>query len=136
MNDEISRPTWKQQKALLHSQRKKNILRRTKHEKCIWKLVLTPTKATKEIMEKAKSKLGRENTSWRKPMWPTNADVDKKKTHQWLHYSELKAETERFILAEQDESLLTRNYRANILKNKGHPRWCTCTQYDEWMTQC
>ena len=54
------------------------------------------------------------------------ADVDKKKTHQWLRSSGLKAETEGFIMAAQDQSLKTRNYQANIQKNGANPKCRLC----------
>ena len=38
-----------------------------------------------------------------------NADIDQTATHQWLKSSELKGETEGFILAAEDQSLFTRN---------------------------
>ena len=78
---------------------------------------LAPRKSAKAMKQKAKSE-GLNNlksTCEEKPLhgqYPlraNNADVDKKKTHQWLHSSALKAETEGFILAAQDECLLTRN---------------------------
>ena len=43
------------------------------------------------------------------------ADADQGATHQWLRSSGFKSETEGFILAAQDQMLLTRNYLANIL---------------------
>ena len=59
------------------------------------------------------------------------ADVDKVATHQWLRSSGLKAETEGFILAAQDQSLSTRNYQANVLKNGADPKCRFCDQYTE-----
>ena len=55
-----------------------------------------------------------------------NADVDQKATHQWLRSSSLKAETEGFIIAAQDQSLFTRNYQANILHNGADPKCRFC----------
>ena len=46
-----------------------------------------------------------------------NDDVDTKATHQWLTSSGLKAETEGFIFAAQDQSLVTKNFQANIIRN-------------------
>ena len=46
-----------------------------------------------------------------------HADVDQKYTNQWLWSSGLKAETEGLIMAAQDQSLQTRNFLANIIKN-------------------
>ena len=59
------------------------------------------------------------------------ADVDQIATHQWLRSSGLKAETEGFILAAQDQSLFTRNYQANIVKNGADPKCRFCDQYTE-----
>ena len=43
-------------------------------------------------------------------------DVDQEKTHRWLNAAGLKAETQGFIIAAQDQSLPTRWYQHNILK--------------------
>ena len=59
------------------------------------------------------------------------ADVDQIATHQWLRSSGLKAETEGFIVAAQDQSLFTRNYQANILKNGADPKCRICEEYNE-----
>ena len=59
------------------------------------------------------------------------ADVDQTATHQWLRSSGLKAETEGFILAAQDQSLFTRNYQANILKNGADPKCRFCNSHVE-----
>ena len=59
------------------------------------------------------------------------ADVDQEATHQWLKSSGLKAETEGFILAAQDQSLMTRNYQANILKNGADQRCRFCNNHVE-----
>ena len=45
------------------------------------------------------------------------ADVDQANTHQRPHSLHLKAETEGFIMAVQDQSLYTRNDQARIMKN-------------------
>ena len=39
------------------------------------------------------------------PLWVRQADVDQDKTHRWLKAAGLKAETEGFIIAVQDQSL-------------------------------
>ena len=44
------------------------------------------------------------------------ADVDQGNTHQWLRSAGLKAETEGFVMAAQDQSLFTRNYQYKIIK--------------------
>ena len=58
------------------------------------------------------------------PLRANNTDVDQKKICQWLRSSGLKAETELFILAAQDQ----RNYQANVMKD---PRCRICTRYEE-----
>ena len=55
-----------------------------------------------------------------------NDDVDTKATHQWLTSSGLKAETEGFIFAAQDQSLVTKNFQANIIRNGTDPKCRFC----------
>ncbi|CAH3171450.1 unnamed protein product [Porites evermanni] len=51
------------------------------------------------------------------PQRVKQADVDQDKTHRWLKAAGLKAETEGFIIAAQDQSLATSCwYQHNILK--------------------
>ena len=45
-----------------------------------------------------------------------DAAIDRANTHQWLRCSGLKAETEGFVMAAQDQSLYTRNYQGNMIK--------------------
>ena len=75
---------------------------------------------------------------WReKPLhgrYPTRineADIDPTSTHQWLSSSGLKAETEGFIMAAQDQSLNTRNYQAHIIKNGTNPKCRLCDDKPE-----
>ena len=56
------------------------------------------------------------------PLRNQKTDVDLHDTHQWLRSAELKVETERFIVAAQDQSFFTRNFQANILHNGADPR--------------
>lgn len=53
-------------------------------------------------------------------------DADQKHSYQLLRGIELKAESEGFILAAQDKSLLTRNYRTNVMKNAVDPKCWYC----------
>ena len=57
-------------------------------------------------------------------------DVDQHKTNQWLKSSGLKAETEGFIIAAQDQSLATRSYNASIIKDGTSPLCRMCNKYD------
>jgi len=59
------------------------------------------------------------------------ADVDSKDTHQWLRSAGLKAETEGFIMAAQDQSLFTRNFQANVLHNGADPKCRFCDKSTE-----
>ena len=59
------------------------------------------------------------------------AHVNKELTHKWLQSSGLKAETEGFIIAPQDQSLATRYYQHKILKNGTDPKCRLCHEFDE-----
>ena len=61
------------------------------------------------------------------------ADVDQGNTHQWLLSAGLKAETEGFIMATQDQSLFARNYQAKIIKND--PKCRFCVKFEETVDQ-
>ena len=85
---------------------------------------VTATEKAKLIKQKAKVQLQRElKKKWAdKPLHGqyvkrTEAqNVSQSLTHQWLKSSGLKGETEGFIIAAQDQSLPTKNYKANISK--------------------
>ena len=60
------------------------------------------------------------------------ANVDQDKSHRWLKGAGLKAETEGFIIAAQDQSLPTRWYQHNILKKPDvDPKCRLCGRFDE-----
>ena len=61
----------------------------------------------------------------------SNNDVDEEKTLSWLKSSNLKAETEGFIIAAQDQSLKTKNYIANIMKIGSDSNCRYCKQQKE-----
>ena len=64
------------------------------------------------------------------PPQSQKADLDLHDTQQWLKSARLKAETEGFIVAAQDQSLFTINFQANILHNGADSRcrfWNTST---------
>ena len=65
------------------------------------------------------------------PLRCQQADVDQTATHQWLRGSGLKSETEGFTLTAQDQSLFTRNYQANILRNGASDKCRFCDNYTE-----
>ena len=60
------------------------------------------------------------------PLRSQKADVGLHDTHQWLRIAGIKAETEGFIVATQNQSLLIRNFQANILHNGAEPRCRLC----------
>lgn len=98
--------------------------------------VSTPTKAAKTCKTEAKEKwIKRTMEKWReKPLhgqYPNRvneANIDKKMTHRWLYNTGLKGETEGFILAAQDQSLLTKNYQAKIIKTGADPKCRLCNE--------
>ena len=61
----------------------------------------------------------------------SDADISKDDTFGWLKSSTLKAETEGFILAAQDQSLKTKNYQANIMKTTTDSRCRYCADHCE-----
>ena len=64
------------------------------------------------------------------------ADVDHHKTNQWLKSSGLKAETEGFIIAAQDQNLATRSYHASIIKDGTISLCRMCNKYDKTIDHC
>ena len=66
------------------------------------------------------------------PQWVKQADVDQDKTHRWLKGAGLKAETEGFIIAAQDQTLSTWWYQRNVLKKPYiDPKCRLCGHFDE-----
>jgi len=59
------------------------------------------------------------------------ADVEQEQTHQWLRSAGLKAETEGMVIAAQDQSLATRSFHHNIIKDGTDPKCRICNQYEE-----
>ena len=59
------------------------------------------------------------------------ADVDFKQANNWLKGTELKAETEGLIIAAQDQSLATRLYHHQVIKDGTSPLCRLCNRYDE-----
>ena len=51
------------------------------------------------------------------PLRANKNDADQEKTHQLFRSLGLQAETEGSILAAQDQTRLTKNYRAKVMKN-------------------
>ena len=64
-------------------------------------------------------------------LWTQEADVKLHDTHQWLRSARLKAETEMFIVVARDQSLFTRNFRANIFHNGADHRCRFCNTSTE-----
>ena len=71
--------------------------------------------AKKRIMEIMKEKWEAKPMHGQYPERVNKADVDKEGTHKWLKSASLKGETEEFIIAAQDQSLATNNYRNKII---------------------
>lgn len=100
---------------------------------------LNPTAAAKAAKIKAKKLLlSRLQQNWSQKALhgkfynrANDADVDTEKTYSWLASSSLKAETEGFLLAAQDQSLKTRNYMKYIMKKEVNPNCRYCNQEKE-----
>ena len=100
---------------------------------------LTPTAAAKVIKVKAKKLLlSRLEQNWSQKVLhgkfyirANDADVNKAQTYSWLTSSSLKAETEGFLLAAQDQSLKTRNYIKYVMKKEENPNCRYCNKEKE-----
>ena len=92
------------------------------------------TKNARKLNRIAKDKGSKTiDTAWKSkrlhgqyPLRSQKADVNLHDSHQWLKSAGLKAETEGFSAAAQDQSLFTRNFQANILHNGANPRCRFC----------
>ena len=100
------------------------------------KSAINHAKVEKVVAKKAAMK--KLQTNWKeKPLHgkfferASQADVSQKHTFSWLKSSGLKAETEGFIIAAQDQSLRTKNYQAKIMKTQEDPKCRFCNQYNE-----
>ena len=61
------------------------------------------------------------------------SDVNSSQTNHWLGSSALKYETERFIIAAQDQCPQTRSFQANILENGADLKYRVCDKHTETM---
>ena len=89
-------------------------------------------KAKHHGQEQLKSKWESKALHGKYPKRVKQDDVDQEKTHRWLKAAGLKAETEGFIIAAQDQSLPTRWYQRNIIKKPNtDPKCRLCGRFDE-----
>ena len=95
------------------------------------------TNYAKKVKSTARKKHSRNSDKWEgKPMhdqYPERVgkpDINQENTRQWLK-SGLKAETEGFIIAAQDQSLPTKLYQHSIIKNGSDPKCRMCHNCDE-----
>ena len=90
-----------------------------------------PPKAKHQGRQQLRSKWASKALHGKYPQRVKQADVDQDKTHRWLKVADLKAETEGFIIAAQDQSLATSWYQHNILKKPDVDPKCTlCGRFD------
>jgi hypothetical protein len=89
-------------------------------------------------LEAKKAALKNHLDNWKnKPLhgqFPTRvdkADIDKELTYKWLKSSELKGETEGFIMAAQDQSLPTKAQQCRIYGITDDPKCRLCGMFDE-----
>ena len=83
--------------------------------------------AKKRFMEMTRENWVAKQMHGQYPERVTKADVDKEGTHKWLKSASLKGETEGFIIAAQDQSLATKMYRNNIIKDGTQTQNADCT---------
>ena len=84
-------------------------------------------KIAKEYGEKAINTAWKSKPlQWQYPLRSQKADVDLHDSHQRLRSAKLKVETREFIVTTQNQSLFTRKFQANILRNGEDPRCRFC----------
>ena len=92
----------------------------------------TKAKAKHQGRQQLRSKWESKALHGKNPQRVKQADVDLDKTHRWLKAAVIKAETEGFIIAAQDQSLPTRCYQHNILKKPNvDPKCRLCGRFDK-----
>ena len=102
------------------------------NETCTTYARKTKAKAKHQGRQQLRSKCESKALHGKYPQRVKQADVDQDKTHRWLRAAGLKAETEGFIIAAQDQSLSTRWYQHNILKKPDVDSKCRlCGRFDE-----
>ena len=102
------------------------------NETCTTYARKTKAKAKHQGRQQLRSKWESKALHGKYPQRVKQADVDQDKTHRWLRAAGLKAETEGFIIAAQDQSLSTRWYQHNILKKPDvDPKCRLCCRFDE-----
>ena len=83
-------------------------------------------KSTAKQKEKLKDKWKGKPTHGQYPERVCKPDINEDNTHQWLRSSGLKAETEGFIIAAQDQSLPTKLYQHRIIKKWLRSKYAEC----------
>ena len=111
---------WMLQLVNIHEQGKK--MHSIKKDTCTLQAKNLKKKAKQEGLKNIQENWGSKPLHGQCPKRSQQADVDKDKTHQWLRGTGLKAETEGFLMAAQDQSLFTRNYPSKIAKNGADPK--------------
>ena len=84
-------------------------------------------KADDKIMKKWESKA----MHGQHPSRIKEADVDYKRTNDWLKGTDLKADTEGLLIAAQDKSLATRIYHHRIIKDGTNPHFRLCNKFNK-----
>ena len=139
---------WLLQCALKHEEQKKlySITKKAKEyltelrcEDLDFNDPLSTTTAAKKIKQAAKVAFYKQLLNgWKNkplhgkfPQRTLDADVDQKNTFVWLKSSSLKAETEGFITAAQDQSIKMKNYITKIMKTGNDSNCRFCGKYQE-----